>query len=71
MITNALTKLQKIFPSQFKNAYTEALSASTKIPLKGKVKKKKKIAFQIWKKQVCCLSRSVNMFNPQNFNEVT
>lgn len=42
MITNALTKLQKIFPSQFKNAYTEALSASTKIPLKGKVKKKKK-----------------------------
>lgn len=41
MITNALTKLQKIFPSQFKNAYTEALSASTKIPLKGKVKKKK------------------------------
>lgn len=39
MITNALTKLQKIFPSQFKNGYTEALNASTKIPLKGKVKK--------------------------------
>ena len=39
MITNALTKLQKIFPSQFKNVYTEALNASTKIPLKGKVKK--------------------------------